>query len=876
MREDKVCTRLFLLVWATDCDPKQKSFMNSMLADRAKYPYQVPIPDCPHNIKSVRSAEFWHWIDIDGYLVNVRPLLVLRREYEDIKKSVSLKAVRNKDRMDVETAVEIHRKAIQDSIPDERVSTILVPELEFKHWKKNGASLLSYPVGLAFSPKHSRLFITDRRLHAVFMVDMHCPANVTLIAAGGEPGHTNGYGNKARFRNPAGIAVKESGKLYVCDQGNGRVRVVNLRTLFCHASQIVQGSAEESQSEEEDCAGRRIRKVHVHDLSLISEGNVPDLVSPFAICASAKGSVELFVSDVGLGKIFSISGVVDDEETNCVGQLNELFCFDRSSLLTSLALTRDEQYLLVGDGNGSCIHLCPVRGRLKLRTISNIPGLMGFADTDGGTVFLSSSKEHALFSLKEEEMLGGKETLTKVCGETAGHRDGVQSRWNKPTALCVYRNTVFVCDTGNVAIRMLTSAKGLIPLQSKMAQYANVFRLDKKAKEEDLPRTFEDHVKSVEELVALLSDHEQEALERTGKRNTNGPDMTIPRCTRQSFLIVLESLTSLTNTLTEIGHSHLLDRICFESMTTLGVECYFKGMRADHDMPTVANYAYRRARCVEDDMLRIYQKDFSYFTGPNSYYPEKIIKGEPPNIKTRPNKLSAITEGTGSKEEDTRRETVMREFAKEYGRGVRQENVRSKTKELTGTLSYALSMCPTTITASLEESEDVTTACQVVDANVALRSTAVRVQTIYQKDDILAVRHNRRREISPFWLAVLLEDVQIEVNGGNFVQQRVSLKWLNQTSDSLTYTSGDVCNGNSPKCILTRVLDFSFDGSDIILTTEEDNRLCRIANGDYGDDDDNENETAPPTAEDEGEVSLPIRLPGVSLSGRRTTRFILR
>ena len=56
-----------------------------------------------------------------------------------------------------------------------------------------------------------------------------------------------------------------------------------------------------------------------------------------------------------------------------------------------------------------------------------------------------------------------------------------------------------------------------------MAQYANVFRLDKKAKEEDLPRTFEDHVKSVEELVAFLSNHEQEALERMGKRKSNGP-----------------------------------------------------------------------------------------------------------------------------------------------------------------------------------------------------------------------------------------------------------------------------------------------------------------------------------------------------------------
>ena len=133
-------------------------------------------------------------------------------------------------------------------------------------------------------------------------------------------------------------------------------------------------------------------------------------------------------------------------------------------------------------------------------------------------------------------------------------------------------------------------------------------------------------------------------------------------------------------------------------------------------------------------------------------------------------------------------------------------SAQKRKSSVTGTLPYALSMCPTTITASLEESEDVTTACQVVDANVALRSTDVRVQTIYQKDDILAVRHNRRREISPFWLAVLLDDVQIEVNGENFVQQRVSLKWLNQTSDSLTYTYGDVCNANFPKSILTRVL----------------------------------------------------------------------
>lgn len=79
---------------------------------------------------------------------------------------------------------------------------------------------MSYPVRLKFSPKYSRLFVTDRLLHTgLIAVDMHCSSNVTLIAGGGEPGHTNGHGKKARFENPSGVAVRDE-KLLVCDQGN--------------------------------------------------------------------------------------------------------------------------------------------------------------------------------------------------------------------------------------------------------------------------------------------------------------------------------------------------------------------------------------------------------------------------------------------------------------------------------------------------------------------------------------------------------------------------------------------------------------------------------------------------------------------------------
>ena len=54
-----------------------------------------------------------------------------------------------------------------------------------------------------------------------------------------------------------------------------------------------------------------------------------------------------------------------------------------------------------------------------------------------------------------------------------------------------------------------------------------------------------------------------------------------------------------------------------------------------------------------------------------------------------------------------------------------------QTKELTGTLPYALSMRPSIITASSEDCHDVTTALQIEDANVALQGRTVRVQTVY-------------------------------------------------------------------------------------------------------------------------------------------------
>ena len=97
-------------------------------------------------------------------------------------------------------------------------------------------------------------------------------------------------------------------KIYVCDQG-----VVNIRALFCHASRIDQDDAKESQSKEEDYTVK-------HILSLISQ-EISDLVSPCAMCALAKDDFEVFLTDVCLSKIFSISNVVE-EDYMYVGELH--------------------------------------------------------------------------------------------------------------------------------------------------------------------------------------------------------------------------------------------------------------------------------------------------------------------------------------------------------------------------------------------------------------------------------------------------------------------------------------------------------------------------------------------------------------------------
>ena len=92
----QVCSRLLQLGWCSDCEARQKAFMKRLF-NFFPDTFQFPMPDPPHNWKSVRSSVFWYWLFLDERLINVRIILAVRKDSNvrvssPVKRTVSLKA----------------------------------------------------------------------------------------------------------------------------------------------------------------------------------------------------------------------------------------------------------------------------------------------------------------------------------------------------------------------------------------------------------------------------------------------------------------------------------------------------------------------------------------------------------------------------------------------------------------------------------------------------------------------------------------------------------------------------------------------------------------------------------------------------------------
>ena len=112
---------------------------------------------------------------------------------------------------------------------------------------------------------------------------------------------------------------------------------------------------------------------------------------------------------------------------------------------------------------------------------------------------------------------------------------GLSVLLNSPHGIASFGNSLFFCDSGNYAIRLITSGKPLQELANVFHRYAEVFSLHHNEGDAETSPTFEEGLKVVDNVVEFLLSWEESNYERTGRRATQGPDQILPHITRRSF-----------------------------------------------------------------------------------------------------------------------------------------------------------------------------------------------------------------------------------------------------------------------------------------------------------------------------------------------------
>lgn len=256
-----------------------------------------------------------------------------------------------KGRIFVADAGETNR--IRVIAPDGTVSTFAGSKEGFQDGVGTLAAFHT-PSSLAFDHE-GNLFVADTGNHAIRKITKD--GTVTTVAGDGTPGDADGIGRAARFNGPVGIAVDDTGVVYVADTYNDRIRRIGRDGSVT----TIAGGAKPGYAE--------------------GVGAAASFDTPSALAVTTNGT--LYVADTGNNAIRRIAadGTVTTIAAPAEGER-------RAPLRrpVGLALTRDGYLYIAASAGGRILQLTP-EGEVRPLPDADVP-----ASTDGfgpdGTVQL--------------------------------------------------------------------------------------------------------------------------------------------------------------------------------------------------------------------------------------------------------------------------------------------------------------------------------------------------------------------------------------------------------------------------------------------------------------------------------------------------------
>ena len=340
-------------------------------------------------------------------------------------------------------------------------ATPLPIKLEAESGAFSPTSPLLYPGKVLADEASKSLFIADTGHHRIVRSDLD--GRHAGVIGDGEPGATDGDFETARFRAPQGMALDAAHNwLYVADTGNHLIRRIDFET---QTVTTVAGTGEQG-----------LRR---------GEGGpalATPLNSPWDVCLlnhqlyiAMAGSHQIWVYRPSEETVAVFAGSGAERRTD--GAATQAAFAQPSGIAT------DGVRLFIADSEISCIREIDLSGaEPKVRTLAG-GDLFQFGDHDGrgdlarmqhplglawapvgapggGVLYIADTYNHKLRRLD-----AATRDLSSFCGKpAAGFEDGppLVARFSEPSGLSYARRKLYVADTNNAAIRVVSLPDGAV------------------------------------------------------------------------------------------------------------------------------------------------------------------------------------------------------------------------------------------------------------------------------------------------------------------------------------------------------------------------------------------------------------------------------